>query len=221
MDPADPFYTLIGDVVESRRSASRVELQEHLKAALTTINGLFGGMRAPLEATIGDEFQGSFWTAAEAIGASLLLRLHLLRAGIDTRYGLGFGPVMVFTRRVPVTQDGPGWWAARDAIEVCRHLAEQSSTHYLRTYFVAGENWPPERRGEEATLNSFLLCRDAMVDRMKQQTRNRLYGLLLGKSQAEIAAEEGATQGAVSQSLSRSNAFAVLASQRLLEGRFP
>ncbi|HET7120491.1 MAG TPA: SatD family protein [Solirubrobacterales bacterium] len=213
------LYTLIGDVIESRRSANRVELQEHLKAALATVNGLYG-TRKPLEATIGDEFQGCFMSAAEATGASLLLRLQLLGAGVDTRYGLGFGEVMVFTRRVPVTQDGPGWWAARDAIDACRELAEQPSSHYVRTYFFGGEDWPRERRGEEAALNSFLLCRDAMVDRMKRQTRNRLYGLLLGKSQAEIAAEEGTTQGAVSQSLSRSNAFAVLASQRQLEGLF-
>jgi len=212
------FYTLIGDVVESRRSPSRVELQEHLKNALATVNGRFG-TRQPLEATIGDEFQGCFLSAPEAIEATLLVRLQLLGEGIDTRYGLGFGAVMVFTRRVPVTQDGPGWWAARDAIDACRDYAGQPSTQYLRTYFVGGEDWPPERRGEEATINSFLLCRDAMVDRMKQQTRNRLYGLLLGRSQAEIAAAEGTTQGAVSQSLSRSNAFAVLASQRLLGDR--
>ena len=214
-----PLYTLIGDVVESRQSASRTKLQESLNSALATINDRFR-TRKPLEATIGDEFQGCLMTAAEATKASLLLRLELLRVGVDTRYGLGFGSVMVFSRRVPLTQDGPGWWAARDAIDICRKRAEQPSTHYVRTYFVGGEHWPAERKGEEAALNSFLLCRDAMIDRMKQQTRNRLYGLLLGKSQSEIAAEEGTTQGAVSQSLSRSNAFAVYDSQSLLESQF-
>jgi hypothetical protein len=69
-------------------------------------------------------------------------------------------------------------------------------------------------------VNAFLLCRDAMIDQMKQRTRNRLYGLIMGRSQAEIAEEEGTTQGAISQSLTRSNAFAILASQRTLEGRF-
>ncbi len=68
-------------------------------------------------------------------------------------------------------------------------------------------------------LNAFLHCRDAMVDRMKQPTRNRLCGLMVGRSQAEIAESEGTTQGAISQSLARSNAFAILVAQRTLEGR--
>jgi hypothetical protein len=73
--------------------------------------------------------------------------------------------------------------------------------------------------GEAAALNAFLFCRDEMVDRMKQPTRNRLYGLMRGWSQSRIAAEEGATQGAISQNLARSGAFAILSGQERLEGR--
>lgn len=217
---AEAFYTLIGDVVESRRSADRATLQEQLREALAATNDLLWP-RAPLEATMGDEFQGCFRTAAEAAKASLLVRLELLRsAGIDTRYGLGYGSVEVFTRQQPVSQDGPGWWSARDAIEICWRLADAPHTHYARTYFTRGETEAPRRGGEEAMLNAFLLCRDAMVDRMKQTTRNRLHGLMVGRSQAEIAVEEGTTQGAISQSLTRSNAFALLEAQRILEERY-
>lgn len=211
----EPFYTLIGDIVQSRRSPDRAALQEQLREALATINETLWP-RAPLEATTGDEFQGCFRTAAEVTKASLLIRLDLLRgAGVDTRYGLGFGPVEVFMKRQPVSQDGPGWWSAREAIEVCQRLAGAPRTRYARTYFKRGE--ASAAPGEEAMLNAFLLCRDAMVDRMKQATRNRLYGLMVGRSQAEIAEEEGTTQGAVSQSLARSNAFALLEAQRALE----
>lgn len=214
----EPFYTLIGDVVQSRRSPDRAALQERLREALTTMNEALSP-RAPLEATTGDEFQGCFRTASEATKASLLIRLDLLRgAGVDTRYGLGFGPVEVFARRHPISQDGPGWWSAREAIEICRRLAGASQTRYVRTYFKK-EEADIAGRGEETMLNAFLLCRDAMVDRMKQATRNRLYGLMVGRSQAEIAEEEGATQGAISQSLTRGNAFALLEAQRVLEER--
>ncbi len=213
------FYTLIGDVVESRRSADRAGLQEQLRQTLSTMNDVLEP-RVPLEPTLGDEFQGCFQSAADAAGASLLIRLELARtAGIDSRYGLGFGSVEVFTKRRPLSQDGPGWWSAREAIEYCRQLAEAPHTRYIRTYFRVGEPGSHAAWGEESMLNAFLHCRDAMVDRMKQPTRNRLCGLMVGRSQAEIAESEGTTQGAISQSLARSNAFAILVAQRTLEGR--
>jgi hypothetical protein len=59
-----------------------------------------------------------------------------------------------------------------------------------------------------------------MVDRMKQPARNRLYGLLRGWSQSRIAAQEGATQGAISQGLARSGAFVIMAAQRQLEEQY-
>ena len=146
-----------------------------------------------------------------------VIRLELLRtAGADSRYGLGAGPIEVFSKRRPTTQDGPGWWSARDAIEITSRLANASHTSFARTRFKAFST-SQIQKGEEAALNAFLMCRDSMVDRMKQPGRNRLCGLMLGWSQSKIATEEGATQGAISQSLGRSGAFAIMAAQRALE----
>ena len=56
---------------------------------------------------------------------------------------------------------------------------------------------------------------------MKQPSRNRLYGLMRGWSQSEqIAEDEGATQGAISQSLARSGAFVIQAAQARLEEQY-
>jgi hypothetical protein len=172
--------------------------------------------KVPLEPTVGDEFQACFEKVAEAVRASLMIRLELLRiADVDSRYGLGEGDVEVFSKSRPISQDGPGWWAARDAIESTKRL-EVAQTSSVRTYFVAR---PRSRggRGEAAALNAYLFCRDEMVHQMKQASRNRLYGLMRGWSQSQIAAEEGATQGAISQSLARSGAFAILAAEEELE----
>lgn len=214
------LFTLIGDVVESRRAEDRGLLQDRLAGVLQEMNGVLEP-RIPLQPTIGDEFQACFDDVATAVRASLMTRLELLRtAGIDSRYGLGVGPVEVFSSR-QLSQDGPGWWTARDAIDATKRLAEASHTAFARTYFVAFGEGARRWEGEEAALNAFLLCRDEIVDRMKQSSRNRLYGLMRGWPQSRIAEEEGATQGAISQSLARSGAFAILAAQDRLEAQRP
>jgi hypothetical protein len=213
------IFTLIGDVVGSRRASDRDLLQRSLSRSLRELNRALNPS-VPFEPTVGDEFQACFDNAAAAVGASLMARLELLRSsGVDSRFGLGVGEVEVFSKGRPRSQDGPGWWAARDAIESIADLSADPHTAFARTAFAASEGAPPEWQGEAAALNAYLLCRDAMVDAMKQPSRNRLYGLMRGWPQTRIAEEERATQGAISQSLARSGAFVIAASQRRLEAR--
>jgi hypothetical protein len=211
------MFTLIGDVVGSRQTEDRGGLQRSLSEVLRRTNKRLEP-RVALEPTIGDEFQGCFDDVATAVWASLVLRLELLReAGVDSRYGLGVGKVETFVARDRVVQDGPGWWTAREAIGSSEKMAGASGTAFARTWFSGGRRPQVPPGQDEAALNAFLLCRDAMVDRMKPAGRNRLHRLMLGWSQARIAEEEGTTQGAVSQSLARSGAYAILASQRTLD----
>lgn len=213
-------FTLIGDVVGSRRVEDRALLQQHLAKALEQMN-LVLEPRVPLEPTVGDEFQACFDDVASAVRASLMVRLELLQmAGVDSRYGLGAGRVEVFARGRTLSQDGPGWWAARSAIESSRALEETPHTSFARTAFSASREDLESWRGEEGAINAFLLCRDALVDQMKQRSQNRLYGLMRGWSQSQIAEREGATQGAISQTLARSGAFAIVAAQEKLEEQF-
>jgi hypothetical protein len=215
MASARPAFTLLGDVIASRQAKDRLRLQKNLDAVLALINDVLSPV-VPLEPTIGDEFQASFKSVATAVKASLLLRLALLAdAEVDSRYGLGIGPVQVVDTQRRMSQDGPGWWAARGAIEEAKRMSHESHTGFVRTSLSADS---PGWKREEAALSSHLLCRDAMVDRMRPVARNRLYGLMLGLSQADIAAREGTTQSAVSQSLARSgDTFAILIAQDRLD----
>jgi SatD family (SatD) len=218
VSPKGSVFTLIGDVVESRQTTDRRLLQRRLGGVMEEMNHELEP-QVPFEPTLGDEFQACFDDIAAAVRASLMVRLGLLRtAGVDSRYGLGVGLVEVLAER-PRLQDGPGWWAARNAMESTRRLAEAPHTSFVRTSFSAVRSSSRRWEEEEAALNAFLLCRDALVDRMKQPSRNRLYGLMRQWPQARIAVEEGTTQGAISQSLARSGAFAILAAQERLEGR--
>ncbi|MGN6255124.1 MAG: SatD family protein [Solirubrobacterales bacterium] len=202
------YATLIGDLVGSREAKSRGELQGALKHALHRVNEFLDPAQ-PLEPTVGDEFQGAFPEPLAAARASLLVRLELLKeAEVDARFGLGWGEVTVFESRSPLSQDGPGWWFARDAIERADDLSRWGRTDFVRTYLESSplHDLP---RGEIKAFNAFFFCRDALVAQMKPRSRRLLLGLLLGKSQAELAAEERISQSAVSQNLTASGAWAI------------
>lgn len=210
--------TLIGDVVGSRQAPDRAAVQDGLVQALAQVNELVPAAQ-PLETTIGDEFQGAYDQPADAVHASLLIRLLLLPLA-DTRYGLGLGGVTVFeTARPPLSQDGPGWWAAREAIrEVQAREGRRASARGARTWFVdrSADPWPQgtatslqPATGVAPAMNAFLLCRDESIGLMGDRARRLLPGWLLGSTQQELAESEGISQSAVSQALSRSGAYAV------------
>lgn len=180
-----PAYTLIGDLVASRELTDRARAQERLGRVLADVTGRLRPVQE-LEPTVGDEFQGAFATLGDATLATLLVRLGLL-PGIDVRCGLGHGEVTVHdaTRR-PLLQDGPGWWAARDAVE--------GMGARRRTWYV----------GADANrVNSFLIARDALVDRLHDRGRRMLRMALLGETQQRIAEVEGVSKSAVSQQFGR------------------
>lgn len=218
---ADSVYaTLIGDLVGSREAGSRGELQRSLRSALDRVNETFQPWQ-PLEPTIGDEFQGAFTTPIAAIRASLHLRLFILREQeVDSRFGLGFGEVTVFEEGPPRSQDGPGWWSARTAIERAEKLSRARRTDFVRTCFESEELPQGFSWGEIASINAFLYCRDALVAQMKSRSRRLLLGLILDVPQADLAAEEGITQSAVSQNLAANGAYAIKAADLELEGKF-
>ncbi|CAA9330280.1 MAG: FIG007491: hypothetical protein YeeN [uncultured Nocardioidaceae bacterium] len=182
-------YAVIGDVVGSRKLRDRAAAQDGIVAALSAVDADVPGVQ-PLQATLGDEFQGAYDSLAEATRAALLVRLTLL-PGVDVRCGIGWGETTVFDgQRTPVLQDGPAWWAAREAVEAMGTARRTAA----RTWYVGPEARVP---------NAHLLCRDALVDRLSDRGRRMLRLALLGWSQNQIAEVEGVTKSAVSQQFAR------------------
>ena len=110
------YAALIGDIVGSREAEDRPRLHEQVRQALDRVNSDLPAVQ-PLSPTVGDEFQAVYQDVPSAVHATLLLRLAL--AGVaEVRFGIGWGPLDVFhANKLPFEQDGPAWWAARDAIE--------------------------------------------------------------------------------------------------------
>lgn len=190
--------TLVGDVMASRDVADRRALHSALLRAIERINGeLADAVVDPVRITVGDEFQGRFETVGAGIHASLLMRLDLLPQA-DLRFGMGWGSVTILD--ADGTQDGPGWWAAREAIQWVARTQGQAALGQVRTAYrlAEGSDVPGE-----AAVNAALQCRDHLVGSLDDRSRRILGGLLNGMAQVEIAVAEGISASAVSQRVRR------------------
>ena len=204
--------TLIGDVVASRAAGDRAALHDRLTAVLARVNDTFAPT-TPLRITIGDEYQGGFTTVGHALQASLRLRLALLPE-FDVRHGLGWGELRVLQEE-PRVEDGPAWWAARDAIHEIQEAQEHPGTRFRRTAFRVA----PEQSGPDQDLvGSVLLLRDAAVGALSERSLSVLRGLLDGRTQRELAESLGISPSAVSQRV-RSDGLAALVAADLGLGR--
>lgn len=204
---------VIVDLVGSRKQPDRAAAQQDFVAALAEVNEIVPALQ-PLAATIGDESQAAYVDLSAALQATLLLRLALPHP-LDCRFGLGAGTWQSVGRSdYGPMQDGPAWWAARDAIveakarEVRRHRS-------LRSWYGVAEgragDFPPV-----GLTNALLMCRDEIVSGMNDRSRRLALGLLKGRTQVELANAEGISQSAVSQNLQRNGALALLGSAEVL-----
>jgi hypothetical protein len=186
--------TLIGDIVGSRHVTDRAAAHRAVNRALrdTAADAI-----DPPAFTVGDEFQGSYPTVGGAIDAALALWLAMAPE-IDVRFGVGWGSVMVLDAGAGI-QDGPGWWAAREAIEWTAAAQRQPGLALVRTSFrVNGE----DRRDVDA-INAALLCRDHLIGSLDERSIRILKGLLNNHTKKDIAAAEGISASAVSQRAGR------------------
>ncbi|WP_369372571.1 sigma factor-like helix-turn-helix DNA-binding protein [Promicromonospora sp. Populi] len=202
------MYTVIGDIVGSRSLKDRARAQQAILATLARVSSAMP-LAQRLEPTFGDEIQGGFKTVADATLATLLIRLELHQLAhpstedtasaepapdlVVMRFGIGNGDVRVFElESQPIRQDGPGWHAARDAID---SLGRKPGTRYAGP---TDSGWPAP-----APVNAFLVARDGLVDTLNHRQRRMLLSALHGKPQKAIAEREGISESAVSQAFSK------------------
>jgi DNA-binding transcriptional LysR family regulator len=204
--------TLIGDLIGSRIAEDRGALHARLAQALAEVNDRFQPT-TPLRITVGDEYQGTFATVGAALQSALRLRLALL-PDHDVRQGLGWGPVRVLEPE-PRVEDGPGWWAARDALSRVEVAERRPGSRDRRTAFAVADD--VEGRDPAAT-EALLTLLDSALARLSPRSLSVLRGLMSGTSQREIASRLGVSPSAVSQRV-RSDGLAALVSADETMGR--
>lgn len=200
---------VIGDVVGSRESADRPGLHRVLSEALEVVNDRWS---TDLRITVGDEYQGTAPTVGVATAIVLALRLALLPAH-DLRHGIGRGATAVLDAGAGI-EDGPGWWAARAAIDAVKQQARRPATRSARTAYRSAD--PDEVGG---ALEAALLGRDELVGRLDERSLSVLRGLMSGRTQREIAAAEGVSASAISQRVRHDGIGVVVTMSEWLEGQ--
>jgi hypothetical protein len=182
--------TLIGDVVGSRTVADRAGAHRALNKALRDVAA---AAIDPPAFTVGDEFQGAFTRVGLAIDAALSLRLSIA-PDIDVRFGIGWGGVTMLDESAGI-QDGPGWWAAREAIEWTASAQRQPGLTLVRTSLRAAA----ETRTDVDAINAALICRDHLLGSIDDRSTRIVKALLENRTKKDIAATEGISPSAVSQ----------------------
>jgi hypothetical protein len=190
--PASPqLHAVIGDLVGSREQASRAEAQQHLTAALAVANEMVEAEQ-PLEPTIGDELQGVYADLPSAMLATVLVRLALPES-MDCRFGIGVGDLeIVGESNYGLTQDGPAWWSARQAVDTAKDRSRQIPG--LRTWIVRDDTTEAPDMAQ-----AYLLVRDDLVSGFDGRQRRIALGQLRGRTVTQLAADEGISPSAVSQ----------------------
>jgi hypothetical protein len=196
------YAALLGDVIASRHSGDREELQHMLDDAMSQGNAA-GQPVQPLRMTIGDEFQGLFGSIPEAVSASLQIRL-MLRPTVDVRIGIGWGPLDLVPQEPPFGQDGPCWWRAREAIEeVKRSESSNSVPRSVRTLVRTGDS-------SDELINAYLVSRDHITAGWDEVDVEIAHLFRDGVNQTRISEQVGLSQSSVSRRLQNHGILTVL-----------
>ncbi|MGB4135989.1 MAG: SatD family protein [Microbacterium sp.] len=199
---------VIADIVGSRRLEDRSEAQRLFDDTIARVEKQHPLAVQPLRPTFGDEQQGVYARLDDALLSLLLLQLSLPE-GLEFRFGVGVGDVRAFASAHGELSDGTGWYAAREAIEIVQE--RQRGMPGIRTWIVGALEQDEVMTSTIAASNAYLLLRDDALARMSARERRLTLGRLEGRSQRELAAQEGITQPSVSKALRGSGAIALLA----------
>lgn len=211
-----PVVGIIADIVASRALADRASAQRDIMAAFARAEESVPVLRSAW-ATVGDEFQVIVADWASALRLTLRVQA-LLPETVSLRFGIGVGEINTIRLEMdddesaddvapgPLIQDGSAWLYARAALEDAE--ARQDKRDEVRTGFRADD------AHLTASVSQTLVLRDHVVARMKVRERRLLAAILQGHTQLEAARAEGISQAAVSQSLHRSGAMALLDTDR-------
>lgn len=207
---------VLADIVGSRRLDDRAAAQRVLDDAIARVEADMPLAAQPLTPTVGDEQQGVYLDLGDAMTALLMIQLRL-PDGIEFRFGIGVGEVSAVESVHGALADGPGWYAARAAIDAV-HAREGRAIPRARTWIVGAPGQDEVMESMIRASNAYLLVRDELVGAMNERERRLTYGRLIGRSQRDLAAEEGISQPSVSKSLRHAGSAALIEGLASLRG---
>ena len=177
------YLVLIGDLIASRHSQNRKDLQDRLKAILKSLNSRVPKPVSPYTLTLGDEFQAVFNTADHVFDdmVQIMAALH----PDQVRFSLGLGNITTeLNPEQSLGMDGPAFYRSREGID---RLKDSGDLLYLGGL---PDNWALLAEGALRLLSQ----------RLQRWEANRfaiLHGLLVGEPVKTIAAKLEISEQAV------------------------
>jgi len=167
-------YSLVGDIVDSKKIIDRERAQKDLEMILDEINLDYNDdMEKKLSVTLGDEFQGIFNRFD-----NILLIIHKIMfrmKSIRIRFGVGIGELKFDfgTKENPYRSDGSAWWFSREATNQIRNLNSKNNIiEYSNIRIISGTD------ATDKLINVMLdLCfaiRDRWTDKQKEIIENTI-----------------------------------------------
>jgi hypothetical protein len=174
---------LIADIISSRKSYERSELQNNLKFILEELNNKNENIISPYTITLGDEFQAVF-AKADALFCDvieIMAKLHPTKV----RFSFGLGEITTnIIRESAIGMDGPPFYAARDGLNTLKETSCLISFTGLH--------------GRDEKLINQTLCLFSIESSKWKASRLKTFSLYLaGKSVKEISEELALTDKAI------------------------
>lgn len=221
---SESYFAIIGDIIASRREEKRDAVQKKLEAVLNRINEEFSDcIAANFLITLGDEFQGLLFDAAEVdplrIALMILDQMHPVRI----RIAIGRGTMSTDINRMQALgADGEAFHRARNGIEQIRANERHADSSIL---VCSGDE--SRDRAVNAILMLAFAIRRGWTDRQGEISRRYAETRFGGEriTQSQLASEFGIGQSTFNISLTTSNAreyaSGLLAAQAILSEGTP
>ena len=205
-------FGMVGDVIKSRDFVDQRALFNSVQEGLRWLNQQTDPNH-PAQLMTGDEFQVAYTDVPTVLLASTLVSLRMFET-CRFRFGIGAGIVISDHRYSPAAQSGTAWWRAREAIDDVKRIQKTASRwpSTLSSRYI-GEGAP-----EDHYINSFLICRDQILNRMDAKDARITLGLFVGESQGEAARELNISQPTISSRQRANGPSALLRAHESLSG---
>lgn len=192
------FAAVIGDIKDSRKLENRKEAQKRLQKVLDRLNRKYEeDIVSSYLITLGDEFQGLLCSGKNIL--NMINEIKMEMYPVRLRFGIGFGTITTDIRReMALGADGPGYYRAREAVEVLKEREKKNRPVPADLCLKMGE----EDRDKEVLLNTVFDLLYVVEEGWTERQREIIWDMLVyGDGQQNTAARLSISQPTVQKAL--------------------
>lgn len=208
----DPYIAIIGDIVDSRHTSDRKEVQIKLKTVLGEINGTYANdIASKFMVTLGDEFQGLLKSGSPVL--QILEKIEFAMHPVKLRIGIGVGSITTdIDPMMPLGADGPAYYCAREMIDELQSL-EKKNRESPSDILIKIED-----HAEISSLINTVFTLSAAIKSDWTDRQREIIHLYGGRTQKEVANLLQINQSNVQKALAGSNYYAYRKSMDTVTG---